>query len=317
MSRPAAGVRWIFAFAVALSSARSGLAQASVEPRGFGSISFGFQHINHTGHIHTDGTTDNIGLSANRDFNAEGDYGVTDHLTVSAGLPFVFSKFTDPGTLPPFLPFFPVDQCRCWNSGFQDFRFAAHYNVFGHPHSALLVTPSVSVIVPSHAYEYRGEAVLGRYLRELQLGMDIRQRIDAISQHLYIEANYSYSFVQVVLDIPNNRSNGKIEGAFLLTEKLSLNGRLNWQYTHGGLRFGSPPPASLEFPGEFTLVTLGQHDRLQRDNYWRAGFGAVHSMQRMDVFADFSTVIAGTDTHLLRAVTFGVSFPFQLGRHLQ
>ncbi|HLQ78927.1 MAG TPA: hypothetical protein VK210_16330, partial [Terriglobia bacterium] len=196
MLRPTAAATWIFAFALVVSSAGSVFAQASVEPRGFGSISFSFQKIDHTGHIHTDGTTDNGGRSANRDFNVEADYGVTDHLTVSAGLPIVFSKFTDPGSLPPFLPFFAVDQCRCWNSGFQDFRFAAHYNVIGHPHSALLLTPSVSVVVPSHGYEYRGEAVLGRDLRELQLGMDIRQRIDTISQNLYLQATYSYAFVE-------------------------------------------------------------------------------------------------------------------------
>ena len=107
MSIPAPGVRWIFAFAVALSSAGSVLAQASVEPRGFGLISFSFQNINHTGHIHTDGTTDNIGLSANRDFHVEGDYGVTDHLTVSAGLPFVFSKIQTRVRYRLFCRFFP------------------------------------------------------------------------------------------------------------------------------------------------------------------------------------------------------------------
>jgi hypothetical protein len=300
-----------------VSNSGNALAQASVEPRGFGSVSLSYQEVDHTGHIFTDGTTDKSGRSINRDIDVEIDYGITDHLTLSAGLPFVSSKYTDSQDIPPFLPFFPVDQCRCWNSGFQDFRLMARYNVIGHPHSATLVTPSVSIGVPSHAYEYRGEAVLGRDLRELRFGMDIRRRIDVISENFYLQGNYSYAFVERVLDIPNNRSNANIEGAFLLTERLTVNGRLAWQHTHGGLRLGSPPPATLLPPGDFTPENLEQHDRLQRDNNWRAAIGASYSLQRMDVFADFFGVIGGRDTHTLRALTFGVSFPFQLGRQFQ
>jgi hypothetical protein len=302
---------WIFVCAAA-SNVGNALAQASIEPRGFGSVSLSFLAINHTGPILTDGTPDRGGRSVNRDIDFEVNYGVTDRLTLSAGIPFVSSKYTDAAGKRTLNS---VDQCRCWNSGFQDFRFKARYNVIGHPHSALLITPSVFVGVPSHAYQYQGEAVFGRDLKELQLGMDVRRRIDAISQNFYIQGNYTHAFVERVLDIPNNRSNTKLEGVFLLTERLSLEGRLTWQHSHGGLRSGSPTSATFAPPGDFTTQeTLDQLDRLLRDNYLRTGIGVNYSLQRMNLFADFSGFISGSDTHRIRALALGVNFPFQLRR---
>jgi hypothetical protein len=312
-------IPWIvfgfFALAAFVSHTGSVFAQASVPPRGLGSVSFSYQKINHTGHIYTDGSTDDGGRSVNHNLYIEGEYGITDRFAVSLGLPFVFSKFTDNRPLPPNFPFplLPSDECHCWKSGFQDFNFIARYNTFGYPHSALAVTPFVSIGVPSHSYEFRGEAVLGRDLRELRFGMDATLRIDAISENLYLQGQYSYAFVERVLNIRNDRSNVRIEGDYLFArKKMTLSGLVTGQRTHGGLSVGSNPVAD---PGEFnTSDRKNQRDRLLRDNNWRAGIGASYSFQRMDVRADFTKVIGGSDTHILGAVTFGVSFPFELRR---
>ena len=64
------------------------------------------------------------------------------------------------------IPFPPRDECRCWQSGWQDFGFTARYNVIN---GAFALTPSVSVGVPSHDYEYRGEAVVGQRLKEVRI----------------------------------------------------------------------------------------------------------------------------------------------------
>ena len=120
--------------------------------------------------------------------------------------------------------------------GFQDFNFIARYNTVGHPHSALAVTPFVSIGVPSNNYEFRGEAVVGRDLRELRFGTDATLRIDAISENLYLQGRYSYAFVERVLNIRNDRSNAKIEGDYLLAgKKMTLSGLVTGQRTHGGL----------------------------------------------------------------------------------
>jgi len=288
---------------IAAIAATDAFPQASVPPRGSGSIAFSLQKIDHTGHILTDGSVVRVGQSTNRDFYIEGEYGVTDRLAVTFGLPYVFSKYIDPNPPPPVIPYLPVDQCHCWNSGFQDFNFTARYNAIGRRHSAFKLTPSLSLGAPSHDYDFRGEAVLGRNLRELRFGLDGQQRIDSISEKLYVQGHYSYAFVEHVLGIPNNRSNAVIEGDYLLTEKLSVRGKVILQRTHGGLHF----PSDLTTP-----ELIYQHDRLLRDNYSRAGTGASYSFQRMDVFFDFVGVLGGTDTHAGRALTLGVSFPFKL-----
>ena len=66
------------------------------------------------------------------------------------------------------------------------------------------------------------------------------------------------------MGISTNRSNANLEGDYLIKGKLLVRGQVFWQRTHGGLRFGSPAPAELVFPGEVTPDLLNQHDRLAR-----------------------------------------------------
>ena len=312
----------LFALGAFVSHTGSAFAQTSVPPRGFGSVRFSYQKINHTGHIYTDGSTDGTGWSVNHSLYIQGEYGITDRFAVSLGLPFVLSKFMGGPPAPTDFPreikqLQALNKCGgCWKSGFQDFNFVARYNTFGYPHSALAVTPFVSFGVPSHSYESRGEAVLGRALRELRFGTDATLRIDAISENLYLQEQYSYAFVERVQNIRHDRSNARIEGDYLLAgKKMTLSGLVTMQYTHGGLRLGSVSPAYVFVPsGEFTSELLAQVDVLQRDNNWRAGIGASYSFQGMDVHADFTQVIGGSQTHVLRAVTLGVSVPFELRR---
>jgi hypothetical protein len=296
---------------VLFATASNATAQAWVPPRGVGSASFTYQRISNTGHRRTNGFLVERGQSINMGLYIEGEYAITDRLSVSAGLPYVFAKYV--ATIPPSppIPYPPEDQCHCWNSGWQDFGFTARYSVVG---GAFALTPSFSVGVPSRSYDYTGEAVVGRGLREVRIAVDAGQRLDAISPKLSVQGRYSYAFVERVIDVPNNRSNASVEAAFLLTRKLAARGLVAWQHTHGGLRFGSPPPASLLFPGEVnTPERLLHHDRLMRDNYWHVGGGVSYSFSRMDVFASYIAFVGGTDTHAGGALTVGISWPFELG----
>jgi hypothetical protein len=297
-----------FAIAVFVSHTGSVFAQAWVPPAGFGRVSFTYQKIAHTGHIHANGTSSTVdgGHTVNHNLYLEGEYGITDRIAVSLGLPFVASRYTDPKSPPPNLPFYPWDQCRCWKAGFQDFNFTTRYNTVGYPHSALAVTPFVSIGVPSHDYQFRGEAVVGRNLKEFRFGTDATLRIDPISENLYLQGEYSYAVVERVLDIRNDRSNARIGADYLLDrKKMTLSALVTGQWTHGGL-----------LPAEMTNSPerLDQFDRLLPDNNWRVVIGAGYSFQRMDVRADLTEVMGGSTTHLLRAVTFGVSFPIQFRR---
>jgi hypothetical protein len=301
---------WLLPAAILLGSAAPGRAQAWTPPAGEGSVSFSYQRISNTGHRLTNGTIVDAGHSTDMGLYIEGEYAITNRLSITAGLPYVFTRYTDPNPPPPPIPFLPSEQCRCWQSGIQDFGFSARYNLLS---GAFALTPTMAAGVPSHDYNYRGEAALGRNLRELRIGIDAGQRLDRISRNLSVQEHYSYAFVEKALGIPDNRSNISIDGTYVLTRRLALRGFSSWQRTHGGLRLGSIPPTDLIFPGEVnTPELLFQHDRLLRDNNWRAGGGAAYSFPALDVFFSYTAYLNGTDTHLGRVVTVGFSIPFHL-----
>jgi hypothetical protein len=279
-------------------------AQAWVPPAHVGSVSLGFQWIDNTGHLLNDGQRDFAFPGGSRDASLYlvTEYAFTDRLSVEVGLPYVFAKYTGPGPTPGF--FFPVDSCFCWHSGFQDFGLITRYNAIGKVGGAFALTPSVAVGAPSRNYDFQGEAVVGRNLKEIALAVDAGERLDAISPRLSIQGHYSYAFVERVLNLPNNRSNFAVEAAYQLTRKLAVRGLASWQWTHGGLRV----------PEDITMENFPQHDRLLRNNYFHLGAGVSYQLPELDVYATYIGFVNGRNTHAGKAVSVGVSWPFELGR---
>jgi hypothetical protein len=132
------------------------------------------------------------------------------------------------------------------------------------------------VTIPSHAYDYAGEAVVGRRLKEVKVGVYAGQRLDGLLDGVFVEAGYGYTFVERVLDVPNNRSNGSTVIGFALPRGWSTRAIASWQRTHGGLRFPDEVtvPAIPERLTEFSphaARQLSSHRR-RRDLFaWDAG----------------------------------------------
>jgi hypothetical protein len=292
-------------------SATQASGQAWVPPAGIGSITVAVQNLEYSGHRVTDGTFFPVGGSIHNRIDVEVDYAITDRFSFTAGVPFAWARYVDPNPLPPFVPFLPVDDCRCWQTGWTDFSFTARYNIVN---DAFALTPSVSVGVPSHEYNFQGEAALGERLREVRIAVDAGRRLDAITPRLSVEGRYSYAFTEQVIDVPNNRSNAAIETGFLITRTLAARFVMSWQRVHGGLRLGSPSGEPFVPPGEVnTPERLFEHDRLLRDNNFRLGGGIAYSLQKLDLFASYLELLRGTDSHGGRSITFGVSWPFEWG----
>jgi hypothetical protein len=292
---------------VLFAGATNAWAQAWVPPAGVGAVTFIYQTINNTGHLLTDGSRLDDGKSTDIGLYVEGEYALTDRFSLAAGVPYVFARYRGPGPT-PFVTL-PIDACHCWNHGLSDFSLRARYNI---ANGAFALTPSVVVGAPSHAYAYRGEAVVGRGLREIKFAVDAGQRLDRISPKLAMQGSYSYAVVERVLDLPNNRSNVSLQGNYEISRRLSAHGVLSWQRTHGGLRLGAGPGSGLPLPGEVnTLERQIQHDRLLRDNNFRAGFGASYSFPRLDVFGSYTEYVRGTDTHDGHVFTAGMTVPFE------
>ncbi len=286
---------------------RSARAQAWPAPAGSGSVTLSTQVIDNTGHRLTDGFVLAEGKSRNASALVDVDYAISDRLSVSLGLPYVMAKYIGPGETPGGSR--PLDACMCWNRGWQNVSASARYTLVS---GVVAITPSLSIGVPSNDYEWRGEAVVGFGLRELRMAVDGGVRLDPISTRLALSTRYQYTAVEDVLDVPNNRSNAAVTASYVLSERLSLRAGASWQRTHGGLRFGSLPGSALELPGEAASPErFFQHDRLLRDNHVHLGAGVTYSLARFDLFASYLQFVAGTDTHAGKALTLGVSMPFQ------
>ena len=291
-----------------LAAAGGAAAQAWPMPKGVGGVSLVYQGIDNTGHRLSDGFLLPEGQSRTHGLAVELDYGLTSRLSLSAGLPYVGAKYTGAGPTPANLP---VDSGRQWHSSFQDFRLGARYEALSR--GPLALTPSLALVLPSHAYNYQGEAVVGRRLKELQLGLFAARTLDELTPALEIQAGYTYAVVEKAeVDLPNNRSNASVGLSWAATPRLQLHTSALWQRTHGGLRFGGGPEnVALPFPGEVnTPERFAEHDRLLRDDSFHVEGGLSYALGRVDLFGSWLQYVSGTDTHAGHALTLGATWYF-------
>jgi hypothetical protein len=299
-------VWFVIAGAMAVLSGAQALAQATVPDRGDGSVSVLYQNVDFGGHINFLGQRIPNGAAHSQTVLFEAEYGLTDNLAISVGIPYVTAKYTGQGPACPLCASSPLgfqagpNDDGLYHGAAQDFRVDLRQNIFRRP---LILTPSIGVLIPSHHYEQLGEAAIGRGLRELQIGVNLARSLEPFLPDAYVQGRYSYTFVQRDLNVPLNRSNAFMEAGYSITSWLAARGLATWQKTHGGLN-GFPEFGSTE---EF----LENHDRLLRDNNWRAGAGVVYSLtESIDVSVTVITVVSGTVTHYGTGITIGTIWSF-------
>jgi len=301
--------RFLLAAAVVVAAPASTLAQAFTVPRHVGAVTLGWQYIDNTGHRLSDGYYRAAGESVSQSALVEFDYGITQRLSASVGVPYVFAKYTGAQPPPSGLP---VDKCACWHSSFADFSFGARYR-FGNDTWA--VTPLVRYGHPSHDYPYQGEAVVGRNLNELQLGVAAGLRLSGFLSRATVQTTYAYSFVESPLeDISIDKSTLALDLGYALSRRFYLRAFGAGVYTHGGLRAGSPTGNPFFFPGE--LAPIGgerwvQRDRLLAVKYWQVGGGLSYSLGPFDLFASFSKYVWGRDAHNGQSFNLGTTWYFE------
>ncbi len=236
--------RTLLAAAVASAAPAPALAQAFTVPRHVGAVTLSWQYIDNTGHRLSDGYYRAAGESVSQSALLELDYGITQRLSASVGIPYVFAKYTGAQPPPSGLP---VDQCACWHSSFADFSFGARYRFGG---DTWAVTPLVRYGAPSHDYPYQGEAVVGRNLNELQLGVAAGLRLGGVLSRATVQATYGYSLVESPLDdVSIDRSTLVLDLGYALSRRFYFRAFGTGVYTHGGLRSGSPTGNPVPLPG--------------------------------------------------------------------
>src|SRR6266542_1976086 len=282
-------------------------AQAWLPPKGEASLAVGYGDIFVNRHY--------LGTSANPGDNVENDfghirsqsfqialgYGLSDRLAVSVALPYILTKYY--GT--PDQNFFPhtisVDDGH-YHGIFQDFRFDLDYQLLRGP---VAVAPFVAAVIPSHSYTYFAHAAAGRDLHEYLLGSSFGARLDQLLAGSYVELTYSYAFVERVLGIHHDRSNGFLELGYFLTPSLSMRGIATGSYTHGGVNLVAadrlPPP-------EIFL----HHDQIGHESGIDLGGGLSYVLSgSTQLYVSYLTQVQGRGGHKIKdALSFGVSYSF-------
>jgi opacity protein-like surface antigen len=286
-------------------------AQAWLPPAGEAYISLGYGNIFVTKHYV--GTADNPGDSVENNLGhirsqsvaAELGYAITDRFALQVGLPYTLSKWYRAGGIGN--PHDTKLDDGNYHGTFQDYRIEALYQVARNP---VVLTPFIGAVIPSHDYQYLAHAAVGRDLHEYLLGVNFGGRLDSLVPGAYVQARYSYAFVERVLDIHHDRSNAGLELGYFLTPSLGARFLATGFYTHGGLVFRQ---RSDFFPnGEQDRTIFLHHDQIGHDSALSLGGGLSYALTgSVDVYATYLRMVSGRGGHKIdNGISFGVSWGF-------
>lgn len=285
--------------------------QAWIAPRGETAVSLTFQRTEFEGHFYSDGSKVPHGGSHSRSLALGIEHSLSDRFALSASIPYVGSEN---GIEPqPVLGRSGIDDGR-YHSTWQDFRFGARYNLLRGP---IVVTPGINMRIPSHSYPTIGEAAVGPRLRETQLSVDLGKAFSPADRDFYADGQISYAFVQKFAGVNMNRSNLDLDVGYFAVPALNVRAIMSWQQSYGGLRANeifSPAGPPIRNP-DISDVLWINHDRLLRDDYFRAGFGATYAAtEDAAVYATVVKMISGTNSHYGYLYSLGVSRTFHAAR---
>jgi hypothetical protein len=288
------GVRLLLLFAVACDVS----AQAWLFPKGEGTVSLSYQNVFVRDHVWSTGDAHDVGHILSHAVALDVDYSLTDRLAVSVMLPYVASKYYGPA--PHQLP---IDN-GSYNTAFQDFTTGLRYNLSRRP---VVLTPFFKAVIPSHNYQYFAHSAAGRDQREFHVGTNFGRRLNPVALNAFVQARYSFAFVERVLGIAPNRSDAEFQVGYFLTPRLSFLGTGQWMHTHSGvdLIFGAGH-------GGLNSDQWPHHDQIARASLLDVGGGAAFAINgSLEIFLSVARSVEGRNGHLhASVVTVGLSRTF-------
>jgi hypothetical protein len=292
---PAKASRLLCALMVIPSAA---LAQAWLSPKGEGTVSLNYQNQYVADHVFENGDAHDIGHILSHALTLDVDYSITGSLAVRVAVPFIAAKYYGP--TPHQLP---MDN-GTYHSTLQDFTTDIRYRL---NKRGVVVTPFFRAVIPSNSYTYFAHSAAGRDQREYHLGTNFGRRLDPLIPKAYIQAQYSYAFVERVLGIAANRSNLEVQPGYFLTPRISLLATGQWMYTHNGLQLNYNL-ANAGLSGDQWI----HHDQIAKTSLLDLGGGTSLAIApSWQMFLTVAHSIEGRNGHLHTAVvTIGVSRSF-------
>ena len=271
-------------------------AQTWLPQEGTWTTSVLFNDVLNREHWTTDGERVDVGHTRSQSYGLVTTYSPTDRLMLSAGIPYVRTRYWGP---PSHGGAEIENDDGQWHDDFTDWRLSAHYNLLEDP---VVLTPLVALVIPSGDYETLGHAAHGRQLNEYWLGFGIGKNLDGWLPRTFIQARYTYAFVEKVQDVSHDRSNLNLEMGTFVTRRWSLSAFGSWQETHGG----------IDLPVPRTNPYFANHDRIGDDDYFNAGVGIGFSITPdLTFFATYLTAVSGSNGHVMnQGTTIGLSYGF-------
>jgi hypothetical protein len=222
------------------------------------------------------------------------DYGVSNRLAISAGIPATFSRYegTDPENL-------ATDDGQ-FRGGLQDFRFEARYMAVEVP---LVVTPFLSVVIPSHDYPTFGHVALGRRLKELHAGFYLGKLLTFISDDLVAEAGYEFAYTEKVGDTRPNRSHFDFGLGYFITPTITVNAYAAYIFTHAG----------MDWLDEMDETSFNDHDRMAKAKFLQLGGTLSYDVSdALRFFVGYSAIVSGENTHQIQSIAIGSTWSLQV-----
>ena len=281
-----------------------------------------FRRSSTNGHF-DEGGQQHRGLGASRAFVGifEFEYGLTDRLALTVGLPYVASRYTGPLDEPLLVDIekryaeyrrtHPEADTSLdtgnYYATFQDFGLALRYNILDR---GLTVTPVIAATIPSHHYRTIGEAAPGQDRLALHTGVSVGRLLDPLLPNAYIHGRYTYSFVQPLRGIPLDRQRAELEVGYGITPTFEVRALGNWMRTYGGKGF-------VETYNNDLALFL-EHDRLLSSRHWQVGGAATVSLtDSVDLDGAVVTHVAGAATRYGIGVNVGLTWRFLTPRARQ
>lgn len=279
------------AAALLLSSALH--AQAWLPEKGSLSAALLYTDIFDTKHYLPDGEEFDAGHTRSHSLGLTLSYSPSERVLLTAGVPYVSAEYHGSRPHPT-----EVDDGD-YHGTFTDLRVEVHYQLALEP---VAFAPYVALVEPTHDYPALGHAAPGRNLEEKWVGFFIGRSLDLWIPRTYVQARYSFAFVEEVANVGHDRSNLDLEAGYFMRPEWSVRVLLYWQRTHGGIDVPVPPSHPL----------FQFHDQLAAERFLNAGVGTSYvTEQGISMFALFNTSLRGKNSHKLgRGVNLGFGYSF-------
>jgi hypothetical protein len=258
-----------------------------------GRISLAVQSL-HTGSLITDAGTIPGKTETDTHLARLGlDWMLDDRWELHASLPFIEKRSNGgPGAhrldilLVPHPDATFLDDTR-YHAGWQDWALGVSYHGTWH---GFLAEPHATLILPSHAYSFFGNAAAGQRLVTLDLGVDFTRQ--PLGSNFYYGFGYSYLALREVDGVNASKNHWRLVGGWFASPRLSFRA-----FANGSIGKGRD---SSDFT-ERTSEAWYHHDQTSRHNYAIAGLGATWRLSDdYSLGASAATMVWGRTVHDLK-----------------